>query len=281
MITRMDLLLEKAKKEKYGIAAPCPLDYEQVKWCFEVAEELKAPIILCYHAWKNKGMSIEEFSKAVHYYEAKHKNVPVAFCLDHGRSYEDAVRAINVGFTGVMVDRSDLPDKDNAQTILDAIKMAHTANVSVEAALGGALTRDASLKQREDTLTNLQSSIEFCKSTGIDALAVAVGSYHGDIKADAAVLHFDLIKDLHEQLPCSLVMHGCSFLGDENLKKSAECGIQKFNVQGELLNAGMQAAKKYLSKEAGDVAELNAEIKAGYIAQLKNFMTQIGCVNRY
>lgn len=282
MLVRMDKLTKEATKGRYGIAAPCPLDFECVKWCFETAKKLRAPMVLCYHAWKNTGMSAEELADAVKFYSAKYPEIPMGLCLDHGRSYEDAARAIKTGFTAVMVDRSDLSDEENADAILEAVKMAHTANVSVEAALGGAQVRDASLQQREESLTNLESAKRFCQKTGIDALAVAVGSYHGDVKTDAAVMHFDLIAALRESLSASLVMHGCSFLGDENLRKSAEAGIAKFNVQGELLNAGMAAAKKALADQGGcSVSELNAAIEAGYKTQLTNFMTQIGSIDRW
>ncbi|MEY8339258.1 class II fructose-bisphosphate aldolase [Lachnospiraceae bacterium 62-35] len=282
MLVRMDILTQKAAAERYGIAAPCPLDFECVKWCFEAAERLHAPLIICYHAWKNTGMSAEELAFAVKYYEKKHSDVPVGLCLDHGRSYEDAARAIKAGFTGVMVDRSDLSDFENAEAILEAVQMAHEAGVSVEAALGGAQTRDASLKQREETLTNIESARLFVDKTGIDALAVAVGSYHGDIKSDAAVIHFDLIASLKKTLSATLTMHGCSFLGNENLKKSAKNGISKFNVQGELLNAGMEAAKaELLGQGGGSAADLNKAIKEGYISQLIRFMTHIGSASRW
>ena len=282
MLIRMDVLTRKGAEEGYGIAAPCPLDWECVKWCFETAADMRSPLIICYHAWKNTGMSAEELAAAVKYYEKKYPQVPAGLCLDHGRSYEEAARAILTGFTGVMVDRSDLSDEENAREILEAVLMAHKAGVSVEAALGGAQTRDASLKQREETLTNVQAAREFVEKTGVDALAVAVGSYHGDIKADAAVIHFDLIENFKKALSATLTMHGCSFLGEENLKKSAGSGISKFNVQGELLNAGMDAARKIFA-EGGCclAADMNQAVKTGYKAQLAEFMKNIGSAGRW
>lgn len=282
MLVRMDKLTKAASLAGYGIAAPCPLDYECVKWCFETASNLKAPFIICYHAWKNYAMSAEELADVVKFYAAKYPSVPMGLCLDHGRSYEDAARAIKAGFTAVMVDRSDLSDQENAAAIIEAVKMAHSADVSVEAALGGAQVRDASLEQREETLTNVASAREFALTTSVDAIAVAVGSYHGDVKDQEAIIHYDLIRDLKENVPVSLVMHGCSFLGDYKLRKAAELGIAKFNVQGELLNAGMQAAKKNLLEKGGciSVAELNKVIKDAYIGQLTGFMAAIGSVKR-
>lgn len=282
MLVRMDKLTRAAASAGYGIAAPCPLDFECVQWCFETALHLRAPFIMCYHAWKNDGMSAEELADAVKFYAAKYPEVPMGLCLDHGRSYEDASRAIQAGFTAVMVDRSDLSDQENAAAILETVKMAHTAGVSVEAALGGAQTRDASLEQREGTLTNAASAREFALATRVDAIAVAVGSYHGDIKDQEAVMHYDLIRELKANVPVSLVMHGCSFLGEEKLRRSAELGISKFNVQGELLNAGMQAAKTELLEKGGCVsaAELNRVIQEAYIGQLTGFMKAIGDVDR-
>lgn len=282
MLVRVDQLTKEAAAAGYGIAAPCPLDFECIKWCFETASALKAPFIICYHAWKNDGMSAEELADGVKYYAARYPEVPMGLCLDHGRSYEDAARAIKAGFTAVMVDRSDLSDEENAAAILEAVKMAHAANVSVEAALGGAQTRDASLEQREGTLTNAPSARKFALATGVDAIAVAVGSYHGDVKDQEAIMHYDLIQELKATVPVSLVMHGCSFLGEEKLRKSAQLGISKFNVQGELLNAGMQAAKGRLLEQGGCVstAELNRVIKDAYVAQLTDFMTAIGNAGR-
>lgn len=241
MLVRMDDILKKAKEEGYGVAAPNVYNDISVRACYETADKLNAPVILdC------AGLPfLEETADIVRFYERKYPNVVAALNLDHGGPFDEIVCAIKYGFTSVMIDRSTLAFDDNVLEVREVVKIAHAANVSVEAELGHVgqgfeyeETRDAGLTKKEDALS-------FIEQTGVDCLAVAVGTSHGAYKGTPH-LEFGLLADLHESISIPLVLHGGSGTGDENLKRAVETGIQKINLFTDLSSAAMKAMIEYL-----------------------------------
>lgn len=241
MLVRMDDILKKAKEEGYGVAAPNVYNDISVRACYETADKLNAPVILdC------AGLPfLEETADIVRFYERKYPNVVAALNLDHGGPFDEIVCAIKYGFTSVMIDRSTLAFDDNVLEVKEVVKIAHAANVSVEAELGHVgqgfeyeETRDAGLTKKEDALS-------FIEQTGVDCLAVAVGTSHGAYKGTPH-LEFELLADLHKSISIPLVLHGGSGTGDENLKRAVETGIQKINLFTDLSSAAMKAMIEYL-----------------------------------
>ena len=241
MILSMAEILNDAKKRKYGVAAPNVFSSITVKACFEAAEEMHAPIILdC------AGMPfLEETAEIARFYERKYPNVYAALNLDHGGPYEEIVSAIRFGFSSVMIDRSMVPYEENVREVAEIVKIAHAVGVSVEAELGHVGQGFEYEETRNTGLTNPEEAVSFVKETGIDCLAVAVGTSHGVYKGKPH-LEFDLLSELSEKIQIPLVLHGGSGTGDDNLAKAVCCGIQKVNLFTDLSNAGLKSLMKYL-----------------------------------
>lgn len=250
MLVRMDEILKKAKKGKYGVAAPNVYNDISVKACYEAADKLNSPIILdC------AGLPfLEETADIVRFYERKYPHVVAALNLDHGGPFEEIVHAIKYGFTSVMIDRSTLEFDENVREVKEVVKIAHGADVSVEAELGHVgqgfeyeQTRDAGLTKKEDAL-------RYIDLTGVDCLAVAVGTSHGTYKGTPH-LEFELLSDLSKSIDIPLVLHGGSGTGDNNLQKAVQTGIQKVNLFTDLSSAALDAMIKYLDFDWDDMKQ--------------------------
>lgn len=291
MLTDMGTILRKAKKEGYGVAAPNVWNSVTVKSVYEAAKELNAPIIFDCAGIHN----LEETVELVHFYEKKYPEVIGAVNLDHGGSFEEIMTAIRSGCTSVMVDRSTLPFEENVKEVAEIVKIAHAAGISVEAELGHVgqgfeyeATRDAGLTKKEE-------AIAFVEQTGVDCLAVSVGTSHGTYKGTPK-LEFELLSELHQMVEVPLVLHGGSGTGDDNLKKAVETGIQKVNLCTDLSNAGLEKMKLYMGIDydsmkkdgklgefgnpSANMFELSNEMGIGYKEKLKHYIRLFGGENR-
>ncbi|MCF3944095.1 class II fructose-bisphosphate aldolase [Oceanobacillus alkalisoli] len=293
MLIPMKDLLDDAKKRRYGIAAPNVFNLESVEAAFQAARELNAPIILdCAPAH-----GIEEVSAIAHFFASKYRDVSAALNLDHGDTFEAAIRAIRSGFTSVMVDRSTLPYKDNVDQVTEITKIAHAVGVSVEAELGHVGVGLNYNETRDKGLTNPDQAADFVKKTNIDCLAVAVGTSHGNYKGEP-YLEFDLIETIERNVNIPLVLHGGSGTGDINLQRAIALGIQKINLFTDLNKEGMEQLKSYVAKEVPDnidgdnddefsegvmklnIREASQESMKGYKTALKYYMKLFGSANK-
>ena len=231
---RMDVLLKDAKKRNYGVAAPNAWNMESVRSIFEVANELKSPVVIDVATFHNIG----ECASLCRYYESKYPNVVYALNLDHGGTFEDCIQAIRYGFSSIMVDRSELPFEDNVREVAELVKIAHACGVSVEAELGHVGVGEEYETTRDAGLTRLEEAKEFVERTNVDCLAVSVGTSHGTYKGEPH-LEFELLKKLSNEIEIPLVLHGGSGTGDENLYKAVKLGIQKINLATDLIVNGM------------------------------------------
>lgn len=291
MLIHMGQLLQDAKKKGYGVAAPNVWSLNTARAAFEAAKELKAPVIFDV-AGIHK---IEESSDAVKFYERKFPEVVAALNLDHGGSFEEIVAAIRLGFSSVMVDRSILSFEENVREVSEIVKIAHAVGVSVEAELGHVGQGFEYESTREAGLTRKEEAVEFVQKTGVDALAVSVGTSHGTYKGTPK-LEFGLLKELSEMVEVPLVLHGGSGTGDDNLKKAVETGIQKVNLCTDLSNAGLEAMKEYLAVDydsmekdgtLGEFGNPNANMfdmsnamADGYKEKLKHYIRLFGAEGR-
>ena len=156
-------------------------------------------------------------------------NVPVAINLDHGATYEDAIDAIAAGFTSIMVDRSSLPYEENVAQVKELVKVAHATGVSVEAELGHVGQGDNYAVDGKQALTDPAEAKKYIEETGIDMLAVAVGTAHGEYIGTPHI-DFDRLAAIKEAVgqDFPLVLHGGSGSGDENLAKACTMGTVSY-----------------------------------------------------
>lgn len=291
MILNMGMLLGKAKKERYGVAAPNVWSFDTVKAAYEAARDLKAPVILDI-AGIHK---LEETCDAVRFYEKKFPEVTAALNLDHGGAYEEIIQAIRLGFSSVMVDRSELPFEENVKETAEIVKIAHALGVSVEAELGHVGQGCEYEETRESGLTNKDEAVRYVNQTGVDCLAVSVGTSHGAYKGTPK-LDFELLAALDKLVEIPLVLHGGSGTGDENLAKAVQTGIQKVNLCTDLSVAGLSAMKAYLGADYDNMAkkkgsgefgnpsanmwDSDMEATKGYKQKLMHYMKLFGSAGR-
>lgn len=263
-------------KNKYGVAAADVWNESSIKAVIEAAENEKAPAIIAIYPAIADVLEVGKIAAAL----AGESKVPLAVHLDHGTTFEQAVQSIKSGLTSVMVDRSTLPFEDNIREVREIVKLAHAVGVTVEAELGH-VGQGYEYEQTKNTaLTDPKQAVEFVKETGVDCLAVAVGTSHGVYKGKPEI-HFDLLRTLRKVVDVPLVLHGCSGTGDENLKKAIECGIAKLNLYTDLDAAGMEMFKNYSKDHNGfKIVDAGKVIFKGYTEKLQYYMRLFGSSNR-
>ena len=160
----------------------------------------------------------------------------VVLHLDHAKDYDEIRKAIDAGYSSVMFDGSSLPLKENILGTKRVVAYAKTYGVSVEAELGtvGGTEDGIAVAQDEVRYTDPADAVEFVKQTGIDALAVAIGTNHGQYKSKTNI-NFERLKEIKDVVDIPLVIHGGTGVKEEDVKKVIDLGIRKFNVGTELL----------------------------------------------
>ena len=269
MLVTMKEILDHAKKGGYGVTAPNVQSEDTVRAVLEVAEEYHAPMIVDVNAFIHTDLPwfihmIRDLAEKV--------SVPVAINLDHGKSYEDIMLAINSGFTSIMVDRSSLSYEENVEQTKEVVKMCRPLGISVEAELGHVGMGNNYAVDGVNNLTVPKEAADFIKETGVDCLAVAIGTAHGRY-AGTPHIDFERLKQLVEACgETPLVLHGGSGTGDENLRKAVRSGIQKVNLATELIVAGKEELEDFIKDPNFDKWKLIPAFKKGYKDRLAHYV---------
>ena len=266
-------LLMKAKDGHYAIPSCNFVDLDSARVLCSTAEELHLPLILSFAEVHKTVLSIEE-AALIGKYLAERYDTPIILHLDHGMEEEYCVRAIDLGFTSVMIDASMKDFEGNVTTTKNVVKYARQFGVQVEAEIGhvgsNALASDTSL------YTEPEEAARFVAESGCDSLAVSIGTSHGVYKTGTPSLSFDALHGIAAALPDTpLVLHGGSGTGDENLSRCAKEGIAKVNIFTDLYVAALAAVqdpkiKDYLEMKSAN----NAAIKAVQMHYYKVFGTK-------
>jgi fructose-bisphosphate aldolase class II len=177
---------------------------------------------------------------------AEEMEQPVALHLDHGGSYDLAARCVEAGYSSVMIDGSKLPLADNSALTRRVVELAHQAGVSVEGELGHVAHNDEG-SDISDYYTRPEDAARFVAETGVDALAVAIGTAHGFYKGEVR-LDFARLESIRDAVPeTALVLHGGSGVPEELLRRAISGGIRKINFGTELKNAFTREVKRSLT----------------------------------
>ncbi|MDN5352606.1 MAG: fructose-bisphosphate aldolase, class [Clostridiales bacterium] len=252
MLVTMKELLDAANKDGYAVVAPNAWNEDSVKAVIRAAEKMKSPVIMALYPVM---ADIENFAVIARYYIQK-TQVPIALHLDHSTKFEDAMTALKSGFTSVMVDRSQLAYADNVKEVAEIVKAAHALGVTVEAELGHVGQGVEYEATRDAGLTHPEEAASFIKDTGVDCLAVAVGTSHGVYKG-VPKIDFDRLKAIKALVNAPLVLHGSSGTGDDNLKKCVELGINKINLFTDLnLSADHALRTRMESADRADIVSV-------------------------
>ena len=251
MLVPMGALLKPARANGYAVGAFDVNNVELGIGVIEAAIERNSPVILAIPQWGPNGcMSLETLFSTLAAI-AKTAPVPVAINLDHGSSLEAVIRAIKSGATSVMLDASTLTHEQNIALTKQAVEIGHWAGVTVEGEIGH--VGQGSDYGKIDTdlaklFTQPEDAIEFVEKTGVDALAIAVGTAHG-LYAGTPKIEFELLKRIAAAVEVPLVLHGGSSSGDANLAKAATLGVAKINIYTDMAVAARDRVAELLLKE--------------------------------
>ncbi|NLP46927.1 MAG: class II fructose-1,6-bisphosphate aldolase [Epulopiscium sp.] len=253
-------ILQKAHQENYAVGAFNTNNLESTKAMIQAAEEEKSPIIIQTSQSAIKYAGLEEIAMIVRQLAEK-ASVPVALHLDHGTDWDVVMQCLRHGWTSVMFDGSKYDFKENIAITKQIVDIAHPMGVSVEAELGkiGGVEDHVVVDEKDATMTDPDEAVEFVEKTGVDYLAIAVGTAHGVYKGTPK-LDFDRIDTIKKRLQIPIVLHGASGIAVEDIQKAVSLGVNKINIDTELRQAFQQAMHKVV-KETPDLYDPRKMLK--------------------
>ncbi len=281
-LVNMKDMLAKAKREEYAIGQ---FNINNLEWAIAIldeAEALKSPVILGVSEGASRYMggynTVANMIKGL--IKDKKYTVPVALHLDHGSCFEECKRAIDAGFTSVMIDASNLPIDENIEMTLKVVNYALRHRASVEAELG-------SIGGQEDDISgeviyaDKHEAFRMVRETNIDALAPALGSVHGPYKGEPKI-GFEEMFEIKELVEIPLVLHGGSGIPDRQIRKAIENGTAKINVNTELQQAWTEVVRDLLKndKKVYDPRKIIGPGTAGIRKVVKEKIKLFGSDNR-
>ena len=277
MLVTMKEILLRANKGGYAVAAPNVCSELDARGALEAAEELNAPVILAVAGNAHPDMVF--FGRYLTELCARSK-VPAAINLDHGTEYAQAIRAIRAGFTSIMIDRSTLPFEENVREVSELVKVAHSVGVTVEAELGHVGQGQSYDDDRDAGLTDPNQAKEYIERTGVDCLAVAIGTAHGAYKG-VPHLDFARLEKISQVVGADypLVLHGSSGTGNEALAKACTMGINKVNIAYDLMKAANDAVIE-ARLEGNGIYSVWDVLKKGYREKLKRQIEVFGSAGK-
>lgn len=232
--------------QKIGFAIPATnfIDLDSARTFVKVAEERRLPLILAFAESHRQIISLEEAALIGNYFVDK-ATVPIVLHLDHGTNPEFIFKAIELGFSSVMIDASQKEFEDNIKITKEIVDYAHKHHVSVEAELGHVGSEDLTeaYELSDSIYTQVNDVIEFVDRTNVDSLAISIGTAHGVYKGEPKI-NFERLKEIKEIAKVPLVLHGGSSSGDENLSRCAANGISKINIFTDFINGAFHKIEK-------------------------------------
>lgn len=248
MLMNMKELLAVAYEHHFAVGSFNVANSEFVRVVVDSAEEKNAPAIIQIHPNEIELLG-DEFVAYVRE-RCKNAKVPMAIHLDHGASVKDVMRAIRNGFTSVMIDALHASFADNIAITKEVVKLAHNVNVSIEAELGTIGSNEGSSEGGADEIlyTDANDAKTFVEDTGIDTLAIAIGTSHGQYKhAGKPELKLDLLAEINEKVGIPLVLHGGSDNKDEEISQTYLHGVAKINLSTDMKSAFFEEMRRFLT----------------------------------
>lgn len=253
MLVSLEVILKDAEAGGYAVGAFNCNNMEIVQAIATAAEIEKSPVIIqaSQGALKYAGL---DYITALVKVAAKEINVPVALHLDHGTSFEQTVKCIRAGFTSVMIDGSGLPLEDNIVLTSRVVKVAQAVGVSVEGEVGriGGTEDNISVSEQEAMYTDPVVAARFAEETGVDALAVAIGTAHGHYRG-IPKLDFPRLVKIRSLIKIPVVLHGSSGVPEEAIREAIQLGVRKVNIDTDIREAFVGAARQVLSDQLEEI----------------------------
>ena len=277
MLVNLNEVLKKAQKGKYAVGLFNTTDTDMLQAVIEAAEESNSPVILGTAEVLLPYGELKLIAPSV-IAAAKRAKVPVVVHYDHGLTFDRCIEALKLGFSSIMFDGSAKPYEQNIAETREMVKIAHAFGTTVEGEIGhvGEAAKEDNLLT--DMYTTPEEAKVYLEATGVDALAVAIGSAHGVYKKKP-MLNIERLKEISGAVKVPLVLHGGSGLSDDDFKNTIRNGIAKVNIFTDLCLAGERAYKDGEEKNFGYLETRN--LKVEYIKEaVKHKMALFGSVNK-
>ena len=267
-LVKMNDLLRRAEEKNIGCGAFSVGNMEMVRGAIRAAEELDTPIILQIAEVRLKNSPLHLMGPMM-VQAAKEAKVDVAVHLDHGLTFETVDKALELGFTSVMLDASTLPFEENIARVKAVVEKARKYGATVEAELGLVGGSEDGSCDHGIRCTDPDDAVVYARETGIDALAVAIGNAHGNYPV-APTLAFDVLEKIHEKVDIPLVLHGGSGITDKDFQKAISLGIRKVNIATASFNSLTAHVEKYMeSTDKHNFFDLNEAMAQGTYENVK------------
>jgi len=228
-------MLEVANEHNFAIPAFNVSDYAMFNALVDVCEQTSSPMIVAIHPDELRHIGVDLMPAILQH--SRNATVPISVHLDHGASFEQVMTAIRVGFTSVMIDGSALPFEDNVAVTAKVVEAAHCVGLAVEGELGTIGQGDAYGESGSSTIiyTDPADAVTFVERTGVDSLAVAIGTFHGLVPADLKPeLKIDLLREIKKAVRIPLVLHGGSSNPDSEIAAGVQTGLSKINISSDI-----------------------------------------------
>jgi fructose-bisphosphate aldolase class II len=250
MLTTGTRLLDVANEHAFAVPAFNISDWAMCQGIFEISEEKAAPLIVAIHPDELAHVGVDFMPSVIQ--RAHKSSVPVAIHIDHGTTYQHILLAIQTGFTSAMIDGSMLPFEENIALTRRAVEAAHAVGLSVEGELGTIGTTDSESEDGAAKIvyTDPDDAVRFIQETGVDSLAIAIGTCHGIYPSwMKPEIKLDLLRDIKAKVDVPLVLHGGSSNPDAEIAESVRLGINKINISSDIKVSYHRAMREVLQDQ--------------------------------
>ncbi len=276
-------ILKNAQRDGYAVPAFNIHNLETLKVVVETANELKSPVIIAATPGTINYSGLEYLYQLVEQASIIHQ-VPISFHLDHHENIDDIFKAIDLGVRSIMIDASHYEFDENVAIVKRVVDYAHLYGATVEAELGrlGGMEDDLVVDEKDAIYTNPKQAKEFVDRTGIDSLAVAIGTAHGLYDGEPK-LDLDRLKEIKEVVDVPLVLHGASGIKNDVVRKCIDLGICKVNIATELKIPFANSVKQYFKDhpDANDPRKYFKDAKEEMKKVVANKIEMCRSSNRY
>lgn len=282
MLVNLNDVLYDARAKKYAVGLFNATDSDMLQATVEAAEEMSSPIIIGTAEVLLPYGDLNLIAPGL-INRAKNSTVPVVVHFDHGLTFNRCMEALNYGFSSVMFDGSEHPYEENIYQTREIVKIAHSMGASVEGEIGHVGSAEGSAEGSGDgdksQYTTVEEAVAYVKETGVDALAISIGTAHGAYKS-APKLDIQRLKEIREAVGVPLVLHGGSGLSDQDFRNCIANGISKVNIFTDICIAGTECMKRFINTDMHYVEFRNRKVEA-MKHEVKKKLTLFGSSNRY
>jgi fructose-bisphosphate aldolase class II len=278
----VSILDELKKAQAGGYAIPCFDTFEQqgTQGILDAIEAKRAPVMIGLYTAMFNQPHPKAFTDYVRRL-AREATVPVSIILDHGASFEHCIMALDAGFTDVVYDGSKLPFEENVANTRMVVRAAHAVGAAVEAELGhvGTGRTYQEFGAQGKGFTEPDAAVRFVEQTGVDFLAIAIGTAHGLYDGEVN-LALDLLAEIRERVDVPLVLHGGSGLTDEQFRACVAGGICKINIFTNLAVASTQRMIENARSDEANLRSMLTQVREGFRDECERLLDVFGTSGR-